>query len=58
MPLYPGTIVHTEKGLVEVSVSQERWDKEKGMIVWIKVSLKEDDIIDFKILESYRGFLI
>jgi hypothetical protein len=28
------------------------------MILWIKDSLKEDGIIDFKILESYKGFLI
>jgi hypothetical protein len=43
---------------VEISVSQERWDKAKGMVLWIKDSLKDDDTIDFKTLESYRGFLI
>jgi hypothetical protein len=43
---------------VEISVSQERWDKSKGMVLLIKDALKDDDTIDFKTLESYRGFLI
>jgi hypothetical protein len=43
---------------VEISVSQERWDKSKGMVLWIKDAVKDDDTIDFKTLESYRGFLI
>ena len=56
---WAGSIVHTDGNHVEVSVSQERWNKAKTIISWINASLlKEDGLIEFKTLESYRGFLI
>jgi len=55
---WTGSIVSADLPQVGISVSQERWDKAKGMVLWIKDSLKDDDTIDFKTLESYRGFLI
>jgi hypothetical protein len=54
-----GSIVHTDRGQVEVSVSQERWDKAKNMILWIDDALKSNECsLNFKTLESYRDFLI
>jgi hypothetical protein len=53
-----GSIVCMDGGLVEVSMSQECWDKAKRMIFWIRDAVRESDTIDFKPLESYRGFLI
>jgi hypothetical protein len=55
---WAGSIVHTEDGVITVSVSQERWDKAKGIISWIEAEMSESDNIDFKLLESYRGFLV
>jgi len=55
---WAGSIVAADQPQVEISVSQERWDKSKGMVLLIKDALKDDDTIDFKTLESYRGFLI
>jgi hypothetical protein len=56
---WAGSIVHTDRGQVEVSVSQERWDKAKNMILWIDDALKSNECpLNFKTLESYRGFLI
>jgi hypothetical protein len=55
---WAGSIVCTGGGLVEVSVSQERWDKAKRIIFWIRDAMRESDTIDYKPLESYRGFLI
>jgi len=56
---WAGSIVHTDREKVEVSVSQERWNKAKGMITWISEALQMDsNHISFKTLESYRGFLI
>jgi hypothetical protein len=55
---WAGSIVCTDGGLVEVSVTQEYWDKAKRMIFWIRDAVRESDTIDFKPLESYRGFLI
>jgi hypothetical protein len=43
---------------VFVTVTQEHWDKAKAMIEWIRQSITEGNDINFKTLESYRGFLI
>jgi hypothetical protein len=50
--------VHTEDGVITVSVTQDLWDKAKGVIRWIKVEMNKSDTIEFKQLESYRGFLV
>jgi hypothetical protein len=50
---WAGSIVHTDKHQVEVSVSQERWDKAKNIISWIKDSLMNNEsMIEFKTLDS------
>ncbi len=55
---WAGSIIHTAGGVVTVSVSQERWDKAKTIVDWIEKSMNEGEDIEFKKLESYRGFLI
>jgi hypothetical protein len=55
---WAGCIVASDKDVVVISVSLERWLKAKGMVAWIKLSIQSSDLIDHKTLESYRGFLI
>jgi hypothetical protein len=55
---WAGSIVHTEGGVITVSVSQECWDKARAILSWIETSMMESDTIAHKQLESYRGFLI
>jgi hypothetical protein len=55
---WAGSIVHTEKGTITVSIPQERWDKAKCILLWIETQIKQGDTIEFKTLESHRGFLV
>ncbi len=56
---WSGSIVHSSSDQVEVLVSQERWDKAKSILSWIRAQMTEfDNTIDFKILESHRGYLV
>jgi hypothetical protein len=55
---WAGSIVHTTSEAVTISISQERWDKAKSMISWIKDCCDNSTEIDHKMLESYRGYLI
>ena len=55
---WSGSIVYTSDGFVSVSISQERWDKAKGIIQWISDLITSGDDLPFKELESHRGFLI
>ncbi len=54
---WTGSIVHTDDA-VTVFISQERCDKAKTMLVRITKSCSEGNEINFKTLESYRGYLI
>lgn len=55
---WAGSILDTSGDVVSICVSQERWDKAKGIIQWMLSCIAESDKIDFKTLESHRGFLI
>jgi hypothetical protein len=55
---WAGSIVFTSDGYVSVSVSQERWDKGKVIVAWLHEQVTTSDEVPFKLLESYRGFLI
>ncbi len=55
---WSGSICLSNTNSVDLVVSQERWDKAKAMIQWIADSMASDPTIEFKLLESYRGFLI
>ena len=56
---WAGSIVHTSSDQVEILVSKERWLKAKGMLSWMQEQmLTQEDTLEFKLLESYRGFLI
>jgi len=55
---WSGSIVLTDADTVDLILSQERWDKAKGMVTWINSQIHIGPTIDFKVLESYRGFLI
>ncbi len=55
---WAGAILNAEGDNVYVSISQERWNKAKNMINWIKSCCEKGSEIEFKPLESYRGYLI
>ena len=56
---WAGAVVRTDDERVAVTISQERWDKTKGILAWIDAALKADwRRIPFKPLESHRGFLV
>jgi len=55
---WAGSIVKLSDGFVSVAISQERWDKTKGILLWIQEQLQAGGSIAFKPLESHQGFLI
>jgi hypothetical protein len=54
---WAGSFVYSDSSVM-VGVSQERWDKAKLIIEWIGESMEASTTIEFKKLESYRGFLV
>ena len=56
---WAGSVVHvSEEGAISVSVTQERWDKTKGIVEWIYEEMLSSDTIEFKTLQRSRGFLV
>jgi hypothetical protein len=55
---WAGSVIHTNHGVVTVSVTQDRWTKAVGIISWIAELIKHSADIEFKKLESYRGYLV
>jgi len=60
---WAGSVVHVEVDAVYKLVTQERWDKTKAKIDWIWKEVQDiragnKAAMDYKTLESYRGFLI
>lgn len=55
---WAGLVIHTNHGAVTVSVTQDRWTKAVDIISWIAESIKHSADIEFKKLESYRGYLV
>jgi hypothetical protein len=56
---WAGSICHSSGTQVEVMVSQERWDKTKGILGWLQDQLDgNEERFDFKLLESKRGYLV
>lgn len=56
---WAGSVIEIgQDGSVFVTVTQERWVKTKSIIRWISNEMEESDVIEFKQLERYRGFLI
>ena len=56
---WAGSVVHTVYGQVTRTVSQEKWDKTRKIVAWMKEVIESGaDEIDYKTLESYRGFLV
>jgi hypothetical protein len=43
---------------VRVLVTQEKWDKTKLLLAVLTCELAEGDWLDFKSLESARGFML
>jgi hypothetical protein len=54
---WAGSIVDAAGG-VFVLISQECWDKVKGMPKWLREVVNSGLLIDRKTLESYRGYLV
>ncbi len=55
---WAGSIIHTAEGSFRVMISCERRLKAKAMITWIHDCLEAGEHLDFKTLESYRGYLV
>jgi hypothetical protein len=56
---WAGSVIHTDGKSVYVLVSQEKWDKSKGMIRDTLREMEDNgNILDHKILERRRGFLL
>ena len=55
---WAGTIIHTVDGAVTVLVSQEKWDKTKLWIHWLKDLVDKGEEISHNTLQKCRGFLI
>ncbi len=55
---WAGSVVCTNHEGVFVMVSQEKWDKTRLVIRWIRELVRTGTVMDYKTLESYRGFLI
>jgi hypothetical protein len=56
---WAGTVISTDGIGVYVTVSQEKWDKSKGMIQAMIDEMKErEGWLDHKMLERRRGFLL
>jgi hypothetical protein len=56
---WAGSVVHiSTNGAISLTVTQERWEKTKRIILWIEEEMKGSDTIEFKTLERHRGFLI
>jgi hypothetical protein len=56
---WAGSIVYTSHGSVTVQISQERWDKLKIILLWIKDQLlHQSNGIEHKQLEQHRGVLV
>ena len=55
---WSGSICLCDTNTVDLVVAQERWDKAKRMILWMKEAIQSGPEIEFKTLESHRGFLI
>jgi len=53
---WAGTVVHTDKGLVRPFFSQERWDKLKSSLAWMRSALGTR--ADRKKFLSARGFMV
>ncbi len=55
---WAGSIVVSDGSLVEILVSNERWNKAKTMIKWMRESINSGPLMEFKTLERYRGYLV
>jgi hypothetical protein len=60
---WAGTIIRTDSEKVEKLVSQERWDKTREKIWWIRDHFDQEHKetlpkLQHKTLESIRGFLV
>jgi len=55
---WAGSVVGIEEGRVYVTVTPERWEKARNMVAWMQKGMGESDELEFKTLESYRGYLI
>ena len=56
---WAGSVVHTVYGQVTRTVSQEKWDKTRKIVAWMQEVIDSGETdIDYKVLESHRGFLV
>jgi hypothetical protein len=56
---WAGSVVHVgAEGEITVLVTQERWNKTRSIIEWIRKGMDEGEDLEFKTLEKHRGFLV
>jgi hypothetical protein len=56
---WAGSVVHVcAEGEITVLVTQERWNKTRSIIEWIRKGMDEGEDLEFKTIEKHRGFLV
>ena len=55
---WTGSVVWTTGGQVTMLTTQEKWDKTKNHLKWIKDNMDDPAGLDIKMMKSIRGFLV
>jgi len=55
---WAGSVVASHEGVITISVTQDSWDKAKGIILWLREVMISSEGIEHKTLEHHRGFLV
>jgi len=55
---WAGSVVSLHEGVITISVTQDRWDKAKKIILWLQEVMASSEGIKHKTLEHHQGFLV
>jgi hypothetical protein len=55
---WTGSVVWTTDNQLSVMTTQDKWDKTRDHLAWIKANVGNEDGMNGKVLKSIRGFLV
>jgi hypothetical protein len=55
---WTGSVVWTSDNQLSVMTTQDKWDKTRDHLAWIKANVNNENGLDGKVLKSIRGFLV
>jgi hypothetical protein len=55
---WAGGIVYTDQGVTRKLLSQEKWDRTKAFLEWVRQGLSQHHGLDCKLFRSGKGFLV